>query len=160
MFSPMNRFGIVESLRVHRVQAGELLRQIADRVADVDPLLRLVDVDVPQRVRVDDVELLVLSLAEMRVDDDGAVVAGVNQRRIVAVLLHRTDDAFELPRRRRAGGIEKVPGDVHLERSVGILRHDVLVAGQVQQRVIVAQNRARCRPEDCNFRFGHYFIGP
>ena len=39
----------------------------------------LVDVDVAQAVRLDDVELLVLALAEVRVDDDRAVVAGVDQ---------------------------------------------------------------------------------
>jgi hypothetical protein len=50
-------------------------------LADVDPLLALVDVDVAQPVRLDDVELLVLALAEMRVDDDGAVVARVQQGR-------------------------------------------------------------------------------
>ncbi len=77
----MNRFGIMKPPRVHLVQAEELLRQIADRVADVDPLLAFVEVNVPQPVRLDDVDLLVLALAEVRVDDDGAVVAGVDQRR-------------------------------------------------------------------------------
>ena len=70
-----------ESLRVDLVQAGELLREVADRIADVDPLLGLVDVDVAQVVRLDDVDLLVLGFAEVGVDDDGAVVAGVNQLR-------------------------------------------------------------------------------
>ena len=127
-----------EALRVDLVEAGELLRQIADRVADVDPLLGFVDVDVPQPVRVDDVDLLVLALAEVRVDDDRAVVAGVNQRRIVPVLLQRADDAVELPGRRRAPGKEEVPGDVDLERGVGVLRDDVLVAREVHHRVVVA----------------------
>ena len=53
--------------------------QIPDRVADVDPLLGLVDVDVAQPVRLDDVDLLVLALPEVRVDDDRPVVAGVDQ---------------------------------------------------------------------------------
>ena len=56
--------------------------EIADRVADVDPrLVAFVEVDVPQPVRLDDRQLLVLALAEVRVDDDRAVVAGVDQRR-------------------------------------------------------------------------------
>ena len=70
-----------EALRVDLVEAHELLRQVADRLADVDPLLGLVEVDVAQAVRLDDVDLLVLALAEMRVDDDRAVVARVHQRR-------------------------------------------------------------------------------
>ena len=90
-----------EALRIDLVEARELLRQVADRVADVDPLFGLVDVDVPQSVRLDHVHLLVLALAQVRVDDHGAVVAGVDQVRIVAVLLHRLDHAVELPRRRR-----------------------------------------------------------
>ena len=44
-----------------------------------DPLLAFVEVDVAQAVRLDDVDLLVLALAEVRVDDDGAVVAGVDE---------------------------------------------------------------------------------
>ena len=68
-----------EPVRVDLVQAEELLREVADRVPDRDPLLALVEVDVAQAVRLDDVELLVLALAEVRVDDDGAVVARVDQ---------------------------------------------------------------------------------
>ena len=68
-----------EALGVDLVQAEEFLRQVADRVADVDPLLAFVQVDVAQAVRLDDVELLVLALAEVGVDDDGAVVAGVDE---------------------------------------------------------------------------------
>ena len=141
MFSPMKRFGIMNPARIDVVQAGELLREIADRVADVDPLFGLVDVDVPQPVRLDDVDLLVFALAEVRVDHDRAVVAGVDERRIVSVAFHRTDDALELPRRGRAAGEEKVPGDVDLERRVHTLRHDFLVTGEVEQGVIVPQHR-------------------
>ncbi len=111
-----------EAVGVDLVQAEELLRQIADRVADVDPrLVAFVEVDVAQPVRVDDVDLLVLALAEVRVDDDRAVVARVDQVRVVAVLLHRPDHALELPGRRRAAREEEVPGDVDLERGVGVL---------------------------------------
>ncbi len=144
-----------EALRVDLVQAGELLRQVADRVADVDPLLGLVDVDVAQLVRLDDALLLVLGLAEVRVDDDGAVVAGVNQVRIVAVLLHGPDHAFELPRGRRGAGEEEVPGDVDLQPRVGVLLDDVLIAGQVHDRVIVAQHGGRRRFQDGDCGFGH-----
>ena len=144
-----------EALRVDLVQAGELLRQIADRVTDVDPLLGLVDVDVAQAVRFDDVDLLVLALAEMGVDDDRAVVARVDQRRVVAVLLHRADDAVELPRRRRAARKEEMPGDVDLERRVGVFRDDVLVAGQVHQLVIVPEHGCRdCRARMATLAFG------
>ena len=65
----------------------------------------------------------------MRVDDNGAIVARMDERWIVAVLLHRPDHALELPRRRRAGGEEKMPGDVDLERRVRVLRDDVLITG-------------------------------
>ena len=108
-------------------------------------------------MRLDDVDLLVLALAEVRVDDDRAVVAGVNERRVVAVLLHRPDDALELPRGRRAAGEEEVPRDVDLERRVRVLREDVLVARQVHQRVVVPKNRGRRRAKDRDFRFGHVF---
>ena len=80
------------------------------------------------------VELLVLRLAEVRVDHDGAVVAGVDQRRIVAVPLHRRDHAVELPRRGRRTGEEEVPGDVDLERGVGVLGEDVLVPARFIRR--------------------------
>jgi hypothetical protein len=144
-----------EALRVDLVQAGELLGQIADRVADVDPLLALVDVDVAQAMRLDDVELLVLALAEVRVDHHSAVMAGVNQIRLVAVLLHRANHSFELPRRRRAAGKEEVPRDVDLQGGIGVLGDDVLVAGEVHQLVVVAQHRTGRRREDCDFRFSH-----
>jgi hypothetical protein len=72
-------------------------------------------------VGLDDIDLLVLLLTEAGVDHDGAVVAGVNQAGVVAVPLHGPDHTFELPRRGRAAGIEEVPGDVDLERRVGVL---------------------------------------
>ena len=81
MFSPMKRFGIEKPFGIDLVQAEELLREVADGVADVDPLLALVEVDVAEAVRLDDVDLLVLALAEVRVDDDGAVVARVDEVR-------------------------------------------------------------------------------
>ena len=85
MFSPMKRFGIMKPFGYTSFEAGELLREIADRVTDIDPLFGLVDVNVAQPVRLDDVDLLVLALAEVGVDHDGAVVTRMNQARIVAV---------------------------------------------------------------------------
>ena len=78
MFSPMKRFGIMKALGIDLVQAEELVGQLADRVANVDPFLAFVEVYVAQAVGLDDVDLLVLALAQMGVDDDGAVVAGVD----------------------------------------------------------------------------------
>ena len=118
------------------------MRQIADRVADVDPLLAFVEVDVAQAVRLDHVDLLVLALAEVRVDDHGAVVAGVDQVRVVAVLLHRADHAVELPGRGRRRRVEEVPGDVDLERGVGVPGDDLLVARQVHHPVVVGEHVA------------------
>ena len=86
-------------------------------------------------------QLLVLGFAEVRVDHHRAVVAGVDQLRVVAVPLHRADDAVQLPRRGRAAGEEEVPGDVDLERRVGVFGDDVLVAGQVHHLVRVAKDR-------------------
>ncbi len=144
-----------EALRVDLVQAEKLLREVADGVADVNPLFRLVDVHVPETVRLDDVQLFVFALAEMRIDHHGAVVAGVDQGRVVAVLLHRADHALELPRRRRAAGEEEVPRDIDLEPRVGVLPDDVLITGEIQQRVIVAQHGLGRRAEDRNPGFTH-----
>ena len=49
---------------------------------------------------------------------------------VVAVLLHRPDHAVELPRRGRRAREEEVPGDVDLERGVGVLGEDVLIAAR------------------------------
>ena len=129
-----------EPLRVHLVQAEEVLRQIADGVVDVDPLFAFVDVDVAQPVRLDDRELLVLALAQVRVDHDRPVVARVDQIRRVAVLLHGANHALELPGGGRAARKEEVPRDVDLQRGVGVFRDHVLVAGEVQQPVVVAED--------------------
>ena len=129
----------VEAVGIDLVEHQELVGQIAHRVADVDPLLAFVEMDVAQPVRLHDVDLLVLGLAQMRVDDHGAVVAGVDQLVAVAVLLHGADHAFELPGRGGGAGEEVVPGDVDLQRRVGVPGDHVLVAGQVHQPVVVSQ---------------------
>ena len=90
-----------EALRVDLVEAQELLGEIPHRLADGDPLLALVEVDVAQAVGLDHVDLLVLALAQVRVDDDGAVVTAVDELGLVAVALHRLDDAVQLPGRGR-----------------------------------------------------------
>src|SRR5579863_4016752 len=143
-----------ETVRVDLVQTQKLLRQVADGITNVDPRLALVQMHVAKAVRLDDVELLVLTLAEMSVDDDRSVVAGMNQRWVVAIRLHRPDDPFELPRRRRAARIEEVPGDVDLERRVRVARDDVLIAGQVHHVVMVGEDRRRASPQNRDLRAG------
>ena len=89
-----------ESVGIDVVEADELVGQIADGVADVDPgLIALVEMDVAKAVRLHDWQLLVFRLAQVGVDDHRPVVARVNQLRLVAVLFHRVDHAVELPRR-------------------------------------------------------------
>ena len=127
----------VEAIREDLVEHQELVGKIADRVAHADPLLALVQVDIAQPVGLDDVDLLVLSLAQVRVDHHRAIVAGVDQLIAVAILLHGADHALELPGRGRAAGEEVVPGDVHLQRRIRVLGDDVLVAGQVHQPMVV-----------------------
>ena len=148
MFSPRNRSGNVEALGVDVVQAKEALGEITDGFADRDPLLFLVQMDVTEPVRFHDGQLLVLPLAQMRVDHHGAVVARVNPLRGIAVLLHRPDDAVELPGRRRAAREEEVPGDVDLERGVGGRVDHVPVPGEVEELVVVAEHRARRGPQE------------
>ena len=98
-----------EPFRVHVVQAEKFLRQVANGVLDVDPLFSFVDVDIPQSVGFDDRKLLVLALAEVRVDHHRTVMARVNQVRRISVLLHRANHPFELPRRGRGGREKEVP---------------------------------------------------
>jgi hypothetical protein len=128
---------------------------MTNRLADVDPLFGLVDVDVPQAVLFDDVDLFVLALAEMRVDDHGSVMAGMNEARIVPVLLHGRDHAVELPGRRRAARKKEMPRDIDLEGGIGVLADDVLIPRKVHQRVIVAQHRGRRRSENRHLCFSH-----
>ena len=52
-------FGNVEPARIDLVEAQELVGQVAHCVADVQPLLALVQVDVAQAVRLHDGQLLV-----------------------------------------------------------------------------------------------------
>ena len=91
----------------------------------------------------DHVELLVLPLAQVRVDHDGAVVARMDERRIITIGLHGSDDAIELPRSGGATRKEEVPRDVDLERGVDRLVDDLLITPEVQQLMVVVKNRGR-----------------
>ena len=79
----------------------------------------------------------------------------VDQVGVVAVALHRADDAVELPRRRRRCRVEEVPGDVDLEPGVGVLVDHVLVAGEVHHAVVVLEDGLRRSANQCDFGFGH-----
>ncbi len=146
-----------EPLRDHKpvgvdvIQHEELLRQVAHRVLNRNPLFAFVQVNVTQAVRLDGQELLVLALAQVRVDHDCAVVARVDEVTAVAVGLQRANDALKLPRRGRAAGEEEVPRDIDLQRSIRVLRDHVLVAGQVQEAMVVGEDGARCGAQDCDF---------
>ena len=98
MFSPMKRFGIEKPFGKTSFRQRNFFRRSPTASPMSIQLLALVEVDVAEAVRLDDVDLLVLALAEVRVDDDGAVVARVDEVLLVAVLLHGADDAVELPR--------------------------------------------------------------
>ncbi len=149
-----------ESLRVHLVQAEELPGEVTDGLADVDPLLGLVDVDVPEPVRLDDVDLLVLAFAEVRIDHDRTIVAGMDEPRVVPVRLHRLDHAVELPGCRGAAGKEEMPGDVHLQGRIHRLRHDVLVPRQVHHCVVVPQHGGGGSAENGDSCLAHVFVVP
>jgi hypothetical protein len=65
-------------IRIHVIEAEEFFRQVPNRIADGNPLLTLVQVHVAKAMRLDDIDLFVLTLAEARVDDNGAVVTRVD----------------------------------------------------------------------------------
>jgi len=45
--------------------------------------------DIAQAVSRDDIDLFILAFTEMGVDDDGAVVASMDEIRVVSILFHR-----------------------------------------------------------------------
>ena len=137
-----------EPVRIDLVQTQEAIRQVAHRVAYVDPVLALVQVHVAQAMLGDDVNLFVLSLPEVRVDDHGPVVTAVDQGGVVAVLLHGTDHAFELPGRGRGRRVEEVPGDVDLESRVTRAVDGLLVAREVHEPVVVLEHGGRLSAQD------------
>jgi hypothetical protein len=146
----------LKALGVNLVQAEEFLGQFADRVAHIDPgfafLARFgIKVHVTQAMGFNHIDLLILLLTKAGVDHDGAVVAGVNQAGVVAVPLHGPDHTFELPGRGRAAGIEEVPGDVDLQRGIGVLGDFCLIISQVQQFMVIAQHGSRCRGQNGDF---------
>ena len=93
--------------------------------------------------------------AEAGVDHDSAVVAAVDQRGIVAVLLEGADDAVELPGGRGRGRHEEVPTDVDLQRGILVLGQNVLVPRQVHQAMIVVKHGCRRRLQYGHFGFAH-----
>ena len=111
---PDETFRDHEPVGVDIVQADKLVGKLANRVANMDPLFALVEMDVAQIVRVGHVDLLVLLLAQMRIDHDGTVVTAVDEIRVVTVFLHGANDAVELPRCCRACRVEEVPTNVDL----------------------------------------------
>ena len=103
----------------------------------------------------DDRQLLVLALAEMRVDDDGAVVAGVDERGIVAVrfIARMTPSSCH--------GVVDDPGKKKCHEMLTLsavstsLAKDVLIPRQVHQLVIVPEDRRGRRLENRDFRTCH-----
>ena len=132
-----------ESVGINLVQAQELIGQVPDRIPHVDPFVAFVKMDVFQPVSLDDRQLLVLPLAEVRVDHHGPVVTAVDFSGIVAIPLQRPDHAIQLPRSRRTGRVEKVPTDVDLQRRFPVLRQGFLVARQVHHPVDIGKNGGR-----------------
>jgi len=91
----------------------------------------------------------------MGIDDDGAVMAGVDFGWVIAVLFHGADDAIELPGGRGTGGVEEVPTDVHLKAGFGIFADGVLVSRKVHEAVVIAENGGGGGAEDGNFGCVH-----
>ena len=86
------------------------------------------EVEALEAVLVQDHFVLVLDLAIVGVDDDGAVLGG--QELLVAVLAERTDYALELPGGCGTGRVIALPGDVDLENGLDVTRQGVGVAGE------------------------------
>ena len=77
--------GDVKATRVDLVQAQEVPGEITHGIPNVDPLLAFVQVNVAQAVARDDIQLLLLPLAKMRVDHHRTVVAGMDALGGIAV---------------------------------------------------------------------------
>ncbi len=52
-----------------------------------------------------------------------------------------------------------MPGDVDLERRIGVFGNDVLITRQVHQAVVVIQDRRGGRPNNRDFRLAHADLG-
>ncbi len=100
---------VVEELgHLHPLGEDAIQHQEGLARGEGDPLdVRLIEMDVRHAVAIDDVLVLVVALADPGIDHDRAVV-GPDQV-AVAVGLQGADDPLELPRRRRAGGIPRLP---------------------------------------------------
>ena len=116
---PDKPLGNHEAIRVYLVQAEELISDIADGITYIDPgFIALVEMDVSEPMRLDNIQLLVFPLAEMGIDHDGAVMTGVDVGGGIPVLFHGPDYAIQLPGSGGAARIEEVPTDIDLQGSV------------------------------------------
>ena len=120
----------VKAVGIDLVQTQETVGEIAHRIADVDPFLAFVEVDIPQAVGIDNVDLLVLSLAQPGVDDDRSVVAGrMRSLRYPSFAMARITP-FELPGGRGTAGVEEMPGNIHFQGGVELpVQHVLYPAG-------------------------------
>ena len=112
-----------------------------------DPLnFRLVDVDVLDAVFVDDVLVLVVSLADVGIDAGGLAVG--RDPVLETAGLEPPDDAFELPRRGRSARRPGLRRDAGLQDRLALVIERVLIAGHLHDATDVFEDRLRLRPED------------
>ena len=145
-----------EPFWVYLVEAEELIGQVADGVSHIDPLfVTLVEVDIAEPMGLNDVNLFIFAFAQMSVNDDGPVMAGMDFGRVIAVPFEAADNAFHLPRRGGTAGVEKMPTDIHLEGGIGLAGDDVLVSGEIHQTMVIFQDGCRGRSKNGHFGFTH-----
>ena len=149
--------------QVDDVLADERLRDLdaigEDLVEDEHLALRLVvdpdgvfirQVDALEAVAVEDDLVLVLDLALVGIDDDGAVLDGHDL--VIAVAKEGADYPFELPGGRRAGGVVVLPGDVDLESGLDVARQRLSRAGEMHGVSDVVENGGSAGIDDGDAR--------
>src|SRR5207247_9404880 len=94
----------------------------------------------------------------MSFDYHRAIVARMDEIRIVAVAFEGANDTFELPGDGAAAGIEKMPGDIDLEGGVGRPVDHVLITREIHHLVVIPQDGAGGSPKNGDFRFAHTAI--
>ena len=129
-----------ETARIDIVKTEEPPCQVTDCFSNVDPVFTFVKMDIADVMRFNNVEVFVLPFAKMGVNDNRAIVTRVNQRRVIAVHFHGSNDTVELPRGSRAARKEEVPRDIDLQRGIDGSVDDLLVSGEIKQPMIVADN--------------------